>query len=155
MPRKKRITKKILFQKTVEVSQPIMNLSDWKLIVSFSHSARMKDTAYCIASPEYKMAKIKVNYGQLRSLTHNEIVATALHEMIHCILWDLGSWAHALSKKDPQKSEITRKYEEGAVTALERIFVPLITDYLNDALCNQGYYDVDLTFTDFEVHHDR
>lgn len=155
MARKKRITKKVLFQKTVETVQPILNLSDWKLIVSFSHATRMKETAYCSAAPEYKMAKIKVNYSHLSGLSHNEIVSVVVHEMIHCILWDLGEWAHSLSKKDPQKSEITRKYEEGTVTSFEKILVPLITEQLNASLRSQGYYGVDLTFTDFEVRHDR
>lgn len=155
MARKKRITKKVLFEKTVEILQPIMNLGDWKLIVSFSHATRMKDTAYCSASPEYKMAKIKVNYKHLGGLTHNEIVSVATHEMIHCVLWDLGEWAHNLSKKDPQKSEITRKYEEGSVTSFEKILVPLITERLNASLRSQGYYNVDLTFTDFQTYHDR
>lgn len=155
MARKKRITKKVLFQKTVEVMQPIMNLSDWKLVVTFSHSKRMRDTANCSASPEYKLAKIRMNYNELAQLSHNEIVSTAVHEMIHCVLWDLGEWAHRLSKKDTQKIEVTRKYEEGTVTAFEKILVPLVTDQLNDALKSQGYYGVDLTFTDFEVQHDR
>ena len=155
MARKKRINKKVLFQKTVEIVQPLLNLNDWKLIVTFSHSKKMRATANCTASPEYKIARIRMNYNELSGLTHNEIVSTAIHEMVHCILWDLGEWAHALSKKDPQKTEITRKYEEGAVTAFEKILVPLVTDKLNDALKSQGYYGVDLTFTDFEVQHIR
>lgn len=155
MARKKRITKKVLFQKTVEVMQPIMNLSDWKLVVTFSHSKRMRDIANCTALPEYKLAKIRMNYNELARLSHNEIVSTAIHEMIHCILWDLGEWAHRLSKKDPEKTEITRRYEEGSVTSFEKIILPLVTDKLNDILRSQGYYNVDLTFTDFEVRHDR
>lgn len=155
MARKKRITKKVLFQKTVEILQPILNLTDWKIVVIFSYSKRMKATATCESFSEYKLAKIRMNHGELTRLTHNEIVSTAIHEMIHCILWDLGEWAHRLSKKDPEKIEITRRYEEGAVTAFEKILIPLITDQLNEVLKQQGYYGVDLTFTDFEVHHDR
>lgn len=155
MARKKRITKKVLFQKTVEVMQPILNLSDWKIIVTFSHAKRMRDLANCTALPEYKLAKIRMNCNELTRLTHNEIVSTAIHEMIHCILWDLGEWAHRLSKKDPEKIEITRRYEEGSVTSFEKIILPLVTEQLNQSLKQQGYYNVDLTFTDFEVRHDR
>ena len=155
MPRKKRITKKVLFQKTVEIMQPILKLQDWKLIVVFSYSSRMKDTASCEASPEYKLAKIKANMNDISTLKHNEIVAVAIHEMIHCILWELGEWAETLSKKDTDKLELTRKYEEGAVTSFEKILLPIVTDRLNEELYAQGYYGVDLTFTDFEIQHDR
>jgi hypothetical protein len=155
MPRKKRITKKVLFQKTVEIMQPILKLQDWKLIVVFSYSSRMKETAACIASPEYKLAKIKANMNDIGSLKHNEIVAVAIHEMIHCILWELGEWAETLSKKDADKLELTRKYEEAAVTSFEKILLPIVTDQLNSQLSAQGYYDIDLTFTDFEIQHDR
>jgi len=155
MPRKKNITKKVLFQKTVEILQPVMNLTDWKVVVVFSHSQRMKYTATCEASPEYKLAKIKMNYGDLKHLSHNEIVATAVHEMIHCVLWELGEWGYKLSRKDETKLELSRKYEESAVTSFEKILVPLVTDTLNAELKAQGYYDVDLTFTDFEVQHHR
>lgn len=155
MPRKKRITKKVLFQKTVEIMQPIMRLSDWKLIVVFSHSMRMKDTANCAASPEYKLARIRVNVNDLKGLQHNEIVAVAIHEMVHCVLWELGEWAHSLSKKDEQRLEISRKYEEGAVTSFEKILLGMATETLNKQLAAQGYYGIDLTFTDFEVQHDR
>lgn len=154
-PRKKRITKRILFQKTVEIMKPILNLSDWKLMVVFSHSARMKETATCEASPEYKVAKIKVNSAEMPSLTHEEIVSTAIHEMLHCVLWELGEWGYTLSKKDEHKLELSRRYEEAAVTNLEKIFLPLVSDVINDTLKQQNYYGVDLTFTEFEVLHDR
>lgn len=153
--RKKRITKKVLFQKTIEIMQPILNLSDWKILVIFSHSPRMKDTATCEALPEYKNAKIKINASQISALSYEEIVSTAVHEMLHCVLWELGAWGYTLSKKDEYKLELSRKYEESAVTSLEKIFVPLVSDRINDELKNQNYFGVDLTFTDFEVLHDR
>ncbi len=154
MARKKRITKKVLLTKTVEIMQPILQLSDWKLIVKFSSSPRMKDTATCEALPEYKVAVIKINNNELKNLSHNEIVTVVIHEMVHCILWDLGSWAELLSKKDEHKLEITRKYEESAVTSLEKILLGLVTDRLNKELRGLGYFDVDLTFTDFDIQHD-
>lgn len=151
MPRKKRITKRALFTKSVEILQPIMQLTDWKLVITFTNSQRMKNLADCEASPEYKIAKIRVKLDHLKDLSHSEIVCTAIHEMIHCLLWNLGSWAAILSKKDPHKYEITRQYEESTVTVLEKIFVPLIADELNSQLKTQGYYNIDLTFTDFAV----
>lgn len=151
MPRKKRITKKVLFTKSVEILQPIMQLNDWKLVVTFTNSQRMKNLADCEASPEYKFAKIRVKLEHLKDLSHNEIVSTAVHEMTHCLLWNLGTWAGILSKKDAHKYEITRQYEESTVTTLEKIFIPLIADILNEELRMQGYSNVDLTFTDFAV----
>lgn len=153
MPRKKRITKKVLFQKSIEIIQPMMRLSDWKIIVVFSSSQRMRDTANCEASPEYKVAKIRINSAEIPNLSHEEIVSTAIHELLHCVLWELGEWGYRLSKKDETKLELSRKYEEAAVTQLEKIFLPLMGDAINEGLKEQGYYGVDLTFTDFEVQH--
>lgn len=155
MVHKKRITKKVLLAKTVEIMQPILQLSDWKIVLKISYSSRMKNTATCEALPEYKVAVIKINGNELSQLTHNEIVTTVIHEMVHCILWDLGSWAALLSKKDLHKLEITRKYEESTVTTLEKIILNLVADKLNKEIRQIGYNDIDLTFTDFDIQHDR
>jgi hypothetical protein len=155
MPRKKRITKKVLFIKTIEMMQPILRLSDWKIIVKFSYSKKMKNTAYCEALPEYKVAEITMNHNDLSGLTHNEIVCVAIHEMMHCILWELGTWTFKLSGQNKFKMEVSRKYEEAAVTSLEKILLPLVTDKLNNLLKSQGYQDIDLTFTDFMVEHNK
>lgn len=155
MARKKRITKKVLLIKTVEIMQPILQLSDWKIVIKFSKSPRMKGTATCEALPEYKVAVIKINTAEIRGLSHSEIVTVVIHEMMHCILWDLGSWAERLSKKDEHKLEITRRYEESAITSLEKIILGLVTERLNREIRGMGYYDIDLTFTDFDIQHDR
>lgn len=154
MPKHKRINKKVLFKKTVEILQPLMGLSDWKMIVSFTRSEKMKWIADCEASPEYKTAKIRVSLNNIKNLTLSEIVATAIHEMSHCIEWELVEFTETLCKKDPIKLELTRKYEEQIATSLERILLPLFTEKLNQALKEQGYCTVDLTFTDFEVRHE-
>jgi hypothetical protein len=154
-PRKKRITKKALFQKTIEIIQPILRLSDWKIMVVFSHSQRMKETATCEAAPEYKVAKIRLNSYEMPNLSHEEIVSTAIHEMLHCVLWELGEWGYKLSRKDETKLELSRKYEEAAVTNLEKIFLPLLEETINAELKVHGYYGVDLTFTDFGVSTER
>jgi hypothetical protein len=153
MPRKKRITKKVLFIKTIEMMQPILRLQDWKLVVKFSYSKKMKITAHCEALPEYKVAEITMNYNDLSGLTHNEIVCVAIHEMIHCVLWELGTWTSKLSGQNKFKLEVSRKYEEAAVTSLEKILLPLVTTKLNQFLKVQGYQDINLTFTDFMVEH--
>lgn len=154
MPRKKRITKKVLFKKTVEILQPLIGLADWKLIVSFTYSEKAKWIADCTAHPEYKMAKIRLSVNNIKNLTLSEIVATAIHEMSHCLEWELVAFTEVLCKKDPVKLERTRQYEEQLATSLERILLPLFTDKLNTVLKEQGYCTVDLTFTDFEVRHE-
>lgn len=150
MPRKKRITKKVLFAKTVEILQPWMHLSDWKLTVKFSTS-KMKFSATCSAHPEYKIASIRMNSAELGRLSHNEIVATAIHEMTHCLLWELGDWAVDLAGKDKHKIEIARRFEEQSVTSMEKVLVPLMAPILNKELARQGYEPLDLSFTDFVI----
>jgi len=153
MPRKKRITKKVLFAKAVEILKPWMNLQNWKIIVKFGSSTK-GFAAYCSAHPEYKLATIRVNTKELPRLTHNEIVAVAIHEMTHCILWELGNWAADLTK-DKHKIEIARRYEEQSVTNIEKILVPLLEPILNEALTAEGYELLDLTFTDFVIEHQK
>jgi len=148
---KKRITRKILFIKSVEIIKSWLHLSDWKISVKFVPS--MKYTAYCSARPEYKTASICVNLTNLRGLTHNEIVATAAHELLHCIVWPLGSWATMLAKSDQSKIELTRRYEEEVVTNLERILVSLMHTQFNTILLAEGYSPINLTFTDFSITH--
>jgi hypothetical protein len=147
----KRITKKVLFTKAVEIIKTWFKFQDWKITVKFVRD--MKHTAYCTVNPEYKIASIYVNMAQLKGLTHNEVVATALHELLHCIVWPLGEWATLLSNKDKHKIEITRRYEEEVVTNLERIILPLVQVQLNDKLLEEGYGTVNLEFTDFSVNH--
>lgn len=152
MPRKKRITKKVLFAKTVEIMQPLLGLQDWKLIVRYS--TRMRDTADCEASPEYKEALIRINTSHLKSLNYNEIVATAIHEMMHCVVWPLAAWAENLTKTEQQLS-ICEIHEETLVTNLEKIIVPLASDVIQAELKSQGYSNIDLEFIQLDVAHEQ
>lgn len=151
MPRKKRITKKVLFIKTIETVQPMLNLSDWKIIIKFTH--RMRNLADCDASPEYKEACIRVNTTYLKKMTYNEIISTAIHEMIHCIVWPLAEWAESLSIKDSNKLDVTRKLEESLVTNLEKVMMNLIPEHLQNQLNIDGYADVNMIFEELEVLH--
>lgn len=152
MARKKRITKKVLFAKTVEIMQPVLGLQDWKLIVRYS--TRMKDTADCEASPEYKEAIIRINMNDLKGLGYNDIVATAIHEMLHCVVWPLAAWAENLTKTE-QQMDICEQQEESLVTNLEKIMVPLASDLIQTELKACGYSNIDLEFVQLDVAHEH
>ncbi len=149
MPRKKRITKKILFKKSVEVLQPLLNLQDWKLIVRFS--SRMKNAADCEASPEYKEALIRVNSSRFSEFTYHEIVSIAAHEMMHCVVWPLAAWTEMLCMGNSTKLEMTRQLEEGLVTDLEKLIMNFATDRILEKLREDGYQAIDLTFKELDV----
>jgi hypothetical protein len=153
MSRKKRITKKVLFVKTIEILQPLLNLSDWKIRIRFS--SRMRGTADCDASPEYKEALIRLNMKELKFLQYQEIVAMAIHEMMHCIVWPLTEWTEALCKRDEHKLNATLKLEETLVTNLEKILMNTVTDYLQQELADQGYSNVDMVFQELHVDHEH
>jgi hypothetical protein len=153
MPRKKRITKKILFAKTIEILQPYLNLSDWHITVRYS--SRMKNTADCEASPEYKEAVIRCNTKQLGELSHYDVVSVAIHEMVHCILWPLTDWTESLCKKDESKLLMTSRLEEGIVTNFEKMLVVMAEDILKNKLAEQGYSDIELVFKEFEVYTEK
>jgi len=152
MPRKKRITKKVLFAKTVEILKPYLTLTDWKIMVRYS--SRMKAAADCDASPEYKEALIRLNTGMLPDLTHYEVVSVAVHEMIHCIVWPLADYTEDLCKKDAQRLEMSRKIEEGVVTTLERAIMNIVTEVLMGHLTKEGYASIDLTPVEMTISHD-
>jgi hypothetical protein len=152
MPRKKRITKKVLFAKTVEILKPYLTLTDWKIIVRYS--SRMKAAADCDASPEYKEALIRLNTKMLPDLTYYEVVSVAVHEMIHCIVWPLAEYTEDLCKKDAQRLEMTRKLEEGLVTNLERIIMNIATELVIEHLTDDGYASIDLTPVEMTIGHD-
>jgi hypothetical protein len=148
----KRITKRILFAKTVQILQPKLNLADWKIVVRFSPKLRPNNTiAYCQPLYEYKQASIKVNLTQLALLNHYDIVATAVHEMLHCITWPLVEWTETLCKKDSNKIDITRRWDESVITHLERVLTDMAYPLLQAELYAEGYADIDSTFDSFKV----
>jgi hypothetical protein len=149
MEQTKRITKKLLFAKTVEILQPKIGLSDWKIVVKFSN--HMKHAADCEAFPEYKQAVIRANLKTFKKLTHYEVVMTAVHEMTHCIIWPTVAWTEELCDGDAQKLEITRKLEEGLVTDFEKILSDLCSTILQDELTKQGYSDISFATTQLRV----
>jgi hypothetical protein len=140
MEKRRRITKKLLFAKTVEILQPKIGLSEWKIVVKFSN--RMKYAADCEAFPEYKQAIIRANLKTFKKLTHYEVIMTAVHEMTHCIVWPIVAWTEELCDLDAQKLEITRKLEEGLVTDFEKILSDLCANTLQEELTKQGYSDI-------------
>lgn len=149
MPKKKRITKKILFKKSVEVLQPLLNLQDWKLVVRFS--SRMKNAADCEAFPEYKEALIRANTTRFPDLSYNEMVSMAAHEMMHCVVWPLTDWTEILCLGNATKLEMTRKLEEGLVTDLEKLIMNFAVPVILERLKSEGYYAVDLSFKELDA----
>ena len=153
MARKKRITKRVLFTTTVQVLQPFLHLEGWQFKIRFRKS--LKNTiADCEAMPEYKCATIRVDHTHLKQLTNSVVVSTALHEMLHCIVWPMGELAVSLSKKDTTKLEICRQYEEGLVTHLELTFLPFAMAAVNEELRKKGYYQVELDNGPIQIVHD-
>jgi hypothetical protein len=153
MLRKKRITKKLLFAKTVEILQPLLHLDNWRIVVNYSN--RMKDVADCVAWPEYKQACIRINMKRLPEFNDYEIIATAIHEMVHCIIWPLTEWTERLCKKDPHKLEITRQHDESVVTTFEKILVDMTSAVLQQRLSEEGYMDLDLSFENLVLKTDK
>ena len=134
----KRITKRMLFAKTIEILQPKLGLGDWKLVVRYSR--RMKNTlADCTASPEYKHAIIRLNLSKLNDYSQYEIIQTAIHEMMHCIVWPLTQWSYDLCKTDKNKIEVTRRMDETVITQLEKTYSDIVFISLQKELKELGY----------------
>lgn len=148
----KRITKRVLFAKTVQLLQPKLHLNDWKIVLRFAQKMRPNSVvAYCQPLPEYKQAGIRVNLTRLAELNHYEVVATAIHEMLHCVTWSMTEWAELLCRKDKQKLEVTRKLDEAIVTHLERMLTDMALPLLRSELAAEGYRDLDTEFDTFRI----
>lgn len=150
MQKLKRITKKMLFVKTVEIAQPLMGLGDWKIAIRFP--PKIKAAADCQAYPEYKQAAIRANLAIFKRLSHYEIIQTAIHEMTHCLLWPIVSWTEELCGKNKQKLEITRKLEESTVTEFEKLLTKLCMGKLQFELQQLGYEEIVTTTAAVQVY---
>jgi len=140
--RLQRITKRKLYIIVSNIIVPQLNLGDWTIKISFTK--KMKNLADCEASPEYKSAKIRVNLEAIKTLSYHEVVATALHELLHCITWDLMTWAEQLSRGNEDKLEICRRMGEALTTELEQILFPLISPIVHNELREMGYVNIDM-----------
>lgn len=154
MVKLKRITKKVLFTKTIEILQPKLNLQDWRIVVKYSRNMK-RAIADCIADPEYRQATIRLSLLQSKNYTHYEIVSTAIHEMMHCIVWPLTQLTQDFSKKDTHKLELTRRTDESVITHLERVFTDMAIIYLQEELTRQGYQTFDTTFENIRLMHEK
>jgi hypothetical protein len=145
LPKKKRlhhITKRRLYLLVTNILIPQLNLVDWTIKVKFTK--KMKNLADCEASPEYKSAKIRVNLESIKSLSYHEVVGTALHELLHCISWDIMSWAEQLSRGNEDKLEICRRMGEALTTDMEQILFPLVSPIVHNELRELGYVNLDV-----------
>jgi hypothetical protein len=149
MQKAKRITKKQLFVKTIEIAQSLIGLSEWKIAVRFP--VKMKGAADCQAHPEYKQAAIRANLTVFKRLSEYEIIQTAIHEMVHCLLWPLVDWTEELCRKNPQKLELTRKLEEATVTDFEKLLTKLCIEAVQTELVALGYERVTTAFASVQV----
>lgn len=148
----RRITKRVLFTKTVQLLQPKLHLDDWTIVLRFVPKMRPKTiVAYCQPMPEYKQAGIRVSLERLTELTQYEVVSTAIHEMLHCVTWSMADWAESLCKKDTYKLEVTRKLDESIITHLERTFTDITLPLLQSELIKEGYGNLDIEFNTLKI----
>lgn len=151
MIRKKRISKKVLFSKCVEILQPILGLHDWTIVVRYSHKIKTQEVASCEAYPEYKQAVIRLHIKKLSNFNDYDMIAIAIHEMCHCILWPIVEWTEDLCKHDKEKLKVTQRLEESTVTYLEKMLVPLTESILKTKLSEEGYRDLEIIFEKFKA----
>jgi hypothetical protein len=154
MVKQKRLTKKVLFAKTIEILQQKLNLQDWLIVVKFSRNMKTA-LADCRAQPEYRQATIRLSLIQSKNYPYYGIVAAAIHEMMHCIVWPLTQLTEDFSKKDKHKLELVRRCDESVITHLERAFTDTALPYLQAELLKQGYPDIMPTFENVRVSHEK
>ena len=154
MVKPKRITKKVLFAKTIEILQPKLNLQDWLIVVKYSRHMKAA-LADCRAQPEYRQATIRLSLSNSKNYPYYGIVSAAIHEMLHCIVWPLTQLTEDFSRKDKHKMELVRRCDESVITHLERAFTDTALPYLQQELLKQGYQDIFPTFENIRLTNEK
>ena len=102
--------------------QKVLGLKGWKIAVTFDKDTTDGSEAYCIASPEYRSARLNFD---LAHLTDENVDAYVIHEALHPLVWPLANIAQTLAGDDKGKQEWVRTVEESLVTDLEQIILRL------------------------------
>ena len=123
-----RLTKEEKVLKLVDLTKPILCLTDWSIKVQFVRIPRHR--ADCEANPEYKDAIIRFD---VRKISDSDLIPFVVHEMLHCVVWKLSHVAESFTN-DEAKLEWCRIEEESLTTALEQIIVPLVEIKLKESL---------------------
>ena len=64
-----------------------LGMGHWNVRHNFKEH---KDIANADASPKYQEATIKFNTKEMRRLAKWEFEETIIHELVHCLLWELS-----------------------------------------------------------------
>jgi hypothetical protein len=99
--------------------QKRLGLEKWELEVTFVRDDEDQSHAYCAPMFEYRHAK--VNFDLAKWKPGQDIDAMVRHELLHCVVAGLATWAETMAAGDPARLEVCRREEEALVTALEQI----------------------------------
>jgi activator of HSP90 ATPase len=97
----------------------VLGLGDWRLEVTFARDDQDGSEAFCAPSPEYRFARLNFDISKWKA--GEDLDAMVRHELLHCTVAGLATWAETLAAADPAKLEVCRREEEALVTALEQI----------------------------------
>jgi len=113
---KKEIQDKVL--KYLGIYSKMMGIEGWNILVCFKKLG-VDITATCEAEIEYYRATITFDSLKLEEQSDNTIRKTVIHELLHCLVWQLAEVAQHLAPDEHK--EFIQKFEESTVTNLERM----------------------------------
>jgi len=77
----------------------------------------------CLAMPEYREATLVFDLERFE--TGDDIEEMVVHEMVHCLTWEIVHVAEVLAMDDPRLKEWVRFTEERHTTDLAEAFIRL------------------------------
>lgn len=96
-----------------------MGLAQWDIAVRFERSDDMEpEAAACNADDEYLRATL---YFDLEHSDPSDDQGNVIHELAHCLTWELLRVAEHLAGRDRNAKEMVRAASERCTTLIERI----------------------------------
>jgi hypothetical protein len=108
------------FQRHLTAWQDRLGLSDWRIVLS---SLRAKNAMAEMSKWDWKQRQVTCRIGlnwKATPVTEHSIEQTAVHELLHVMLYELIAYAKESSTKDDDLASI----EHRVINTLERLLVP-------------------------------
>lgn len=119
-----------LFGLSLKKWQIRLNLADWRVVFG-QKWARRGVMAEAHITLRDRLAEIRVGKSGLAGATDHEIEATAVHEMLHVMLFELVTLA-----RDPNTSdENLASLEHAVITVLEPLIFPMTPTLKKESRC--------------------
>lgn len=113
---KKEIQDKIISY--IEIYSKMIGIGGWDIVVGFKKLG-VDELGQCEAEVEYYRTVVTFDSVKLEEKDDTKIRKTVIHELLHCLVWQLAEVATHLAPNEHK--EFIQSFEERVTTDLERM----------------------------------